>query len=296
MRTIIKILILIVTFATPSIELWGRNKLAVLVGISDYGNPRKDSDKWRNIHGAEDVALLVPLLEKKGFKVTTLTNNKATHANIIKVLGDITRICHAGDIVYLHFSMHGQPFEDINGDEADGWDEALVPVDAQKKYVKGVYEGQNHLIDDFLGKIFNKIRNNLGNNGYLYVTIDACHSGTECRGDEDFVRGTKKGFSQSGKVYNPDRSRETKDYFKISSKDNQSPIVILEACQSYQANKEIRIGTKWYGSLSYYISKAIARHSIDTKGVASNWIQYVKTSMANDKRLRRQNMVIEFSK
>jgi hypothetical protein len=31
-----------------------------------------------------------------------------------------------GDIIYLHFSCHGQPFEDMNGDEADGWDESYL--------------------------------------------------------------------------------------------------------------------------------------------------------------------------
>ena len=66
--------------------------------------------------------------------------------------------CKVGDIVYLHFSTHGQPFEDLSGDEDDGWDESIVPVDAPIEYSKGKYEGENHLILlENIGKIKNII-------------------------------------------------------------------------------------------------------------------------------------------
>ena len=48
----------------------------------------------------------------------------------------------SGDIVYLHFSCHGQPVEDLDGDEKDGWDESIVPYDAWKKPISGIYDGK----------------------------------------------------------------------------------------------------------------------------------------------------------
>lgn len=269
-------------------------KRALLVGISDYGNAKEDPNKWSNISGANDVMLLSPLFCEHGYTVTSLVDSLATHANITKALEQLAKDSKKSDLVYIHFSMHGQPFEDLNGDEDDGWDEALIPVDAQMLYSEGVYDGKNHLLDDELEVYFNDIRSKLGPEGQLVVILDACHSGTASRGDDDHIRGTKEGFSRSGKDYTPDRTKETNDYFAVATEKEQSPVMFIEACRSYQVNKEVRdVETNtWYGSLSYYIALSIK----DNKVVGSDeWIEDIKTGMANNRRLRKQNVVIEKS-
>lgn len=272
-----------------------QTKRALIIGISDYGNAIEDPNKWSNINGANDVALLSPLLKKQDYKVTSLVDSQATYSNITNALKKLTKDAKKGDIVYLHFSMHGQPFEDLNGDEADGWDEALIPVDAQMYYEEDMYDGGKHLIDDELESFFAKIRSKIGTNGELFVVLDACHSGTASRGDDEYVRGIREGFTRSGKEYTPNRSEETNDYFNIPSEVGQSHITILEACRSYQQNKEILDyeSKTWYGSLSYYVAKAMNDYQIDKSGI---WIEAVKTSMGEDRRVRKQNMVIESSK
>ena len=274
---------------------FAQQKRAFLVGISDYGNPREDPDKWSNISGANDVQLLSPVLQQQGFSVASLTNSKATKRAITTGLDNLVRQCKAGDIVYLHFSMHGQPIEDKNGDEADGWDEALIPYDAQMKFKKGVYEGQNHLLDDELEGIFNKIRSKIGARGQLFIVMDACHSGTMNRGDGDHVRGVRDGFTANpDKLYTPDRTKELNGYYKLPTASGQSPVTFLEACRSYQTNKEVRDASTntWYGSLSYYVCQASKSNNIGTQA----WIDAVKAGMKGDRRLRKQNMVIESSR
>ena len=160
-------LLLLSTFLFGSFAAKAETKRALLIGISDYGNAKEDPNKWANISGANDIELLSPLFKNHGFQVSTLIDNQATYAGIIKALENLTKNSKKGDIVYIHFSMHGQPFEDLNGDEADGWDEALIPVDAQMKYKKGVYEGKNHLLDDELETHFNNLRTKLGTTGQL---------------------------------------------------------------------------------------------------------------------------------
>lgn len=64
------------------------------------------------------------------------------------MLDSFSSKCKNGDIIYIHFSCHGQPVEDIDGDEDDDWDEAIVACDAKKEYLKGVYTGESHIIDD----------------------------------------------------------------------------------------------------------------------------------------------------
>lgn len=287
----------ILTFFTLFIvdqTVQAKSQKALLIGISDYGNSTGESNKWANISGANDIALLTPLFKNQGFSVTTLVDKQATYSGIIKALRKLSKKCKNGDLVYLHFSMHGQPFEDLNGDEADGWDEALIPVDAEMRYIEGKYDGNKHLVDDELETHLAQIRSKIGSTGQLFVVLDACHSGTASRGEANHIRGIRDGFTRSGKDYIPDRSQETNDYFNVTTSKGQSPVTFLEACRSYQQNKEVldRESRIWYGSLSYYIAKALQQNTIDKSG---KWIECVQKGMSGDRRLRKQNMVIESS-
>lgn len=269
-----------------------QTKHALFIGISDYGNVKEMPYKWTNINGTNDVRLLKPLFEKQGFGTTTLLDSKATYSAIIKEINKLTLKCKKGDYVYIHFSCHGQPFEDQNGDEEDGWDESIVPVDAGMIYEEGVYEGEKHIIDDDLLVMMNKIRSKVGNTGVIYVVLDACHAGTSFRGDEeDVVRGTNYGFSVEGKRYRPTRI-EKKNHYQMKSIPGYAPIIYLEACRPYQKNVEIVERGVNYGGLSYYISRILSNHKLDGD---YKWIYKVDSLMKNDIRLSNQNMVIEIS-
>ncbi len=124
-----------------------QQKRAFMVGISHY-DTALTGYQWNNINGVEDIILLEPILKKQGFYLSTLLDDKATYENITTQLSNFINQTKKGDLVYLHFSAHGQPVEDLNGDEQDGWDEAIVPIDAYKLYKKGIYEGKKHLLDD----------------------------------------------------------------------------------------------------------------------------------------------------
>ena len=269
-------------------------KRALLVGISNYSSNRVT--QWTDIHGANDVELLASTLKSQRFKITKVTNQQATAKRIRKELASLVKSCRAGDVVYIHFSGHGQPVEDQNKDEADGWDEAIIPYDAQKVYSKGKYEGANHILDDELSSFFSQIRTKVGAKGFLCVVIDACHSGGASRGEEMeedeeiFSRGTRDGFSSTRKPYRPPVN--TNGHFVINSSATQSGIVILEACRSYQSNYEIKQDGQYYGPLSYYFNKTLKSSQL-LKSLS--WVQVVKRLMDGDRRLTKQNMVIETS-
>lgn len=276
--------------------LFAQNKRAFLVGISDYQSTNKNaSNSWANIHGANDIALLTPTLQKHGFKVSSIVNQQATASNIRKQLFKFSSSCKSGDIVYLHFSCHGQPVEDLDGDEADGWDEAIIPVDAQKVYVKNKYKGENHITDDELNRFFRTIRTKIGRKGYLTIVVDACHAGTSYRGEENedsvFVRGTNTGFSERGLKFVPKIDKRGK--IRIEKSNNMSDICIIEACRSYQVNNEIKFNGKYYGSLSYYTNKVL--QSINNIIWRGRWYNDIIALMSKDSRLIRQNPVIEIS-
>ena len=227
-----------------------QRKRAFMVGISKYHT--NGYKVWNNIHGAEDVALLKPELEKKGFKVKALTNEHATYQGILNALNSFITTSKKGDVIYLHFSCHGQPVEDglLKGypkDEKDGYDEAIVPIDAGKEYTSNGYKGEKHLIDDELNGYIKSLRTKIGPKGILYVTIDACHAGEVYMGGLESMRGTKEVLASKPKRYNPPQSHIS--HYPVEKGTYLSPVLFIEACRSYQRNSEIRVKGKEFGSL-----------------------------------------------
>ena len=214
----------------------GQTKRALLIGISEYNSTQSDvsDNDWANIHGANDVDLLAATLKQQRFQITRITNRAANADRIRREIKRFALSCKSDDIVYIHFSCHGQPVEDMNGDEEDGWDEALIPVDAKKVYQKGVYTGEKHIIDDELNGYFRTIRKNVGHNGFVYVVLDACHAGSSYRGDEEedsaIIRGTDSGFSMSSKPYVPSIDKRGK--MKVEKSETMANICVIEACRS----------------------------------------------------------------
>ena len=108
-------LLIISLFCLLMTNTCAQRKRAFLVGISHY-DTALTGYQWNNINGVEDVNLLSPILKKQGFSLATLLDDQATYQNITSHLTTFTNKTKKGDIIYLHFSAHGQPVEDLNGD------------------------------------------------------------------------------------------------------------------------------------------------------------------------------------
>ena len=268
-----------------------QRKRAFLVGISHY-DTALTGYQWNDINGVEDINLLSPILTKQGFILTALLDSQATYDNITSQLTQFIRKTKKGDIVYLHFSTHGQPVEDLNGDEEDGWDEAIVPIDAYKMYRKGIYEGKKHLLDDQLNGYVKQLRGKIGKAGFLYVVIDACHAGTSSRANDDTVRGTMVGFTYNNKVFKP--SMQKNSHYKIEANPQLSNVLFVEACRPDQVNTEINVAGKRYGPLSYNIAQALA--STPFSANVNEFLKSLKSSIMNGGHWpNNQNFVTESS-
>lgn len=242
-----------------------QRKRAFMVGISNYHS--NGYKVWNNIHGAEDVALLKPELEKKGFKMQMLTNEQATYQGILHTLDNFIAASNKGDVIYMHFSCHGQPVEDgLNGmakDEKDGWDESIVPIDAGNEY-NSIYKGEKHITDDELNGYISKLRMKIGPKGMLYVVLDACHIGEASRIGLETVRGSSEALTSNPNCeYKPSKSNIK--HYSLEKVEGMAPALFVEACMSYQRNTEIRIDGKEYGALSYNIYQALkGMNSLDS--------------------------------
>lgn len=288
---------LLLADATGATMLKAENRWALLVGISHYPHAEYPSaEDWGEIHGVNDVLLLNEVLKQNGFeaeKIITLTESDATAESIRRQLATLNSVIQKGDMLYLHFSCHGQLVEDLEGDEADGWDEALIPYDAQKSFRKGIYEGENHLCDDELHNWLMSLRKKLGPTGTLYVTLDACHIG-ESYMDGSTFRGTNQVFTPQGKKYIKTEvvHHNRRNSRPIEHRADLADICMLEACRAYELNMEKRVGESYYGALSYYVAQVLSRNSISAD---TTWWLEVRQLLDSDASLINQHLVIESS-
>ena len=200
----------------------------------------------------EDIIFVTEMLRRVGYgkrNVITLVNEKATKQRIVSSFKELAKLCKYGDIVYVHFSGHGQRVTDVNGDEGDGWDESWIPYDAYRKYcIKD--KGDKHLIDDELYQLLTDIKTKIGEKGRMLVVVDACHGGDSSCGlttlvdqnekQELGVEITTRGVSDPFVLPNRKKTRNIK---------GKEQWLTLSACKSFQANQELN--NPQVGILSY---------------------------------------------
>ncbi|KAG5533650.1 hypothetical protein RHGRI_027735 [Rhododendron griersonianum] len=151
----------------PSVH--GR-KRAVICGIS-YKYSRHE------LKGCVNDARCMKYLLINRFKfpessIITLTEEETdplkrpTKQNIRMAMYWLVQGCQPGDSLVFHYSGHGSQQRNYNGDEVDGFDETLCPLD---------FETQGMIVDD---EINATIVRPLPHGVKLHAIIDACHSGT----------------------------------------------------------------------------------------------------------------------
>ncbi|KAK4848789.1 hypothetical protein QYF36_017361 [Acer negundo] len=89
-----------------------------------------------------------------------------TKANMMMAMYWLVQGCQPGDSLVFHFSGHGSQQWNYSGEEADGFDETLVPLD---------YETQGMIVDD---EINATLVRPLPPGVRLHALMDCCHSGT----------------------------------------------------------------------------------------------------------------------
>lgn len=137
---------------------------ALCIGINYEGTPYQLQGC---VHDADDWA---SHLDSLGFKVGVLAEAQATRASIVAGLTTLTMGLEPGDVGVVTYSGHGTWVPDLDGDEPDRKDEALVPVDAGA-------DGANLVVDDEIAVILAaKPRGSR-----IVLLTDCCHSGTVFR-------------------------------------------------------------------------------------------------------------------
>ncbi|XP_006456382.1 hypothetical protein AGABI2DRAFT_122285 [Agaricus bisporus var. bisporus H97] len=147
----------------------GRKK-ALCIGINYHGQ----SHELRGcINDARNVRKF--LINNHGYKnedIVLLTDDTSeprhlpTRQNLIDAMRWLVRSARPDDSLFFHYSGHGGQIQDKDGDEMDGFDEVIFPLDFKQTDV---------IVDDEMHAIMVA---NLPEGCRLTALFDSCHSGT----------------------------------------------------------------------------------------------------------------------
>jgi uncharacterized caspase-like protein len=138
---------------------------ALIIGINEYIDGNIPDLEWC----VSDANGMRQMLLQRGWKdeeITILLDGEATKDSILSEVQSIADACGAGDYILIYYSGHGSITSDGSGDEGDGIDEAIVPVDCDTG------DPSTLLLDDELGDAVSRCSTEKG----VFI-FDSCNSG-----------------------------------------------------------------------------------------------------------------------
>ena len=219
-------------FNPPQVEIVHPTRRILSFAINNYPGTENDlrgciNDQY-NVKGTFEASF-------PGFSVDRVSNTLATIGNFKKKLNEEVDILRpgSGDILLVHYSGHGTYVKDRNGDEEDGYDEALY-----------LYDGA--LIDDDIKEILDKIPEGVT----VVLMFDSCFSGTVTRAISEHP--SKIRFVQTEK--------ESKETLKVRSRvavAEEMRWITFSGSGEHQTSADAFIDGKYNGAFTYFAMKAL---------------------------------------
>ncbi|WP_182866716.1 caspase family protein [Rhodopirellula sp. JC639] len=252
---------------------------ALLIGCNVYPNLGAQA----TLRGpANDVMLMKQLLttqfEFDDANIVVLSSTEPddrqpTKANIQRAFEAIADQCREGEHFVFFFAGHGtqvpdQPTADDRDPEPDGFDEALLPVDAGR-WDDQQSELPNAIRDDELGQWIQRV---VDHGAIPWVVVDACHSGTVVRAatSESFRKLDPKSLGipqveadrQSGSLTSRGLERES---VSLEVSEDIPQLAALYAALPSEPTPEMQPldggDTKVHGLLTYALYKTLTSAS-----------------------------------
>jgi len=127
----------------------------LLLRFSCHNDVKNMIEYIKNVHGFTDENITILMDDGN--------HTNPTHDNILAAYKKVVSESQAGDAVFCHYSGHGGKLRDDDGDEKDGYDETLVPVD---------YDSKGQIRDDDL---FSTLIAPMAKGVVMTCVMDCCH-------------------------------------------------------------------------------------------------------------------------
>jgi hypothetical protein len=183
-------LVLMINLSVAAHATPGRH--ALLIGISKYDRGRKNDLDWWDLHAFRDVKAVETEIKKDyGYTdgdVKKLTaRDETTHRAIRQAFEELIAKTNQGDIVYIHYSGHGQPVPELPNaaeKEIDGLNQTIVPSD----YISQ-QDGSNNIRNKEIKQWLIALKAKKPAN--VTLVFDTCYSGDITKGGRHLVRGAR---------------------------------------------------------------------------------------------------------
>ena len=212
-------------------------KRALLVGINNYRAVPGLQGSINDVQTMREV-----LISRWGFSesnIKLLTDEGATRAGILAALNELVATAGPNDTVYFHFSGHGSQVQDLNGDEDDGLDETIVPVDGRSP-------GVPDIVDDELDAIFSRLKTR-----NAVIVLDSCHSGTATRGVD--IRARSVPQDMRIKLYEAS-AVQTRAVVEVMS----SRYVVLSAAAPTEEALDGPVDGRYHGFFTFALARSMS--------------------------------------
>jgi len=215
--------------APVPIVTFNLNKKALLIGCNYTGTQHKLNGCINDVNNIRDRLSKKYLFED----ITTMTDKtevKPTKNNIVEGLKNLLSNNNPGDILFFSFSGHGTNTIDTSGDEKDGRDEMLVPLD------------MDCISDDEIKSI---IQTHLNKDVTLFALIDCCHSGS--------ILDLRYQYSNNDS--DNTISNNQGNYNTIGN------VIMISGCMDKQTSADAYISSNFQGAMTWSFLKAIKENS-----------------------------------
>ena len=203
-------------------------KYALLVGINYKGTNAALRGCINDVRSMKEY-----LLNSRGYSeenITVLTEEDKISPTCINIKQEINNLILKSqtqevDELWLHYAGHGSNTRDRDGDEDDGRDETIVPLDFMRSGM--ITDDQLH---DYLEKLSDTCK--------MYCIFDCCHSGTILD-----LKYQYKGHSRNS-VESPNAALK-------------SNVIMISGCMDTQTSADAKIESKWRGAMTTSYIKCI---------------------------------------
>lgn len=259
-------------------SMTGKRK-ALLIGINYVGSKAQLRGCWNDIDNIKNF--ITTRANYKNEDIVVLSDrernpkSQPTRANMTAAMHWLVAGAKSGDALFFHYSGHGGQAPAHDGDEADGYNETIIPVD---------YERTGQMEDDELHAILVRP---LPIGCRLTAVFDSCHSGTAL--DLPYV------YSTSGKIKEPNviadvgkgvlgaamdyargdlagvvkglfstamTAKNTKSAEEITKRTRSSgaDVIMLSGCKDSQTSADTVEASKATGAASYALVKVLNKY------------------------------------
>jgi len=203
------------------------SKYALLIGINYQGSTVSLKGCNNDVVFMKDM-----LIDKLGYSsdcITSMTGKNApnlqpTTINIMFELYKLVQRCHNQDInnIFIFYSGHGTHKPDNEGDEADGNDEYIVPMNYKDSLIS----------DDMIFKCLSFLPDNIK----VFCLFNCCNSGTM--------------LDLKYRYHN-------EVHYTENNKNIPAKIVSISGCEDKEKSKCTKINGIWQGALTYAFIQTI---------------------------------------